>query len=196
MGLSRDTFYRYRAAHSAGGDEALFEVSRKKPNLKNRVDEVTEQAVKDFALEFLAYGQVRASKELRKKGIFVSSSGVRSIWLRHDLESMKQCLSALERKFAEEGFVLTEAQVQTLERKKQDDEPVAKSRRPPRVSGQPEHVLCGNYQGRRAHLSADLCGHLLQVGKCQILPHQDSLYGRGLAQRPGITVFCLAGNGP
>jgi len=103
MGFSRDTFYRYQAAHSAGGVEALFEVSRKKPNLKNRVDEVTEQAVKDFALEFPAYGQVRASNELRKKGIFVSPSGVRSIWLRHDLASMKQRLSALERKSAEEG---------------------------------------------------------------------------------------------
>lgn len=122
MGFSRDTFYRYQAAHSAGGVEALFEASRKKPNLKNRVDEVTEQAVKDFALEFPAYGQVRASNELRKKGIFVSPSGVRSIWLRHDLASMKQRLSALERKSAEEGLVLTEAQVQALERKKQDDE--------------------------------------------------------------------------
>lgn len=122
MGFSRDTFYRYQAAHSAGGVEALFEVSRKKPNLKNRVDEVTERAVKDFALEFPAYGQVRASNELRRKGIFVSPSGVRSIWLRHDLASMKQRLSALERKSAEEGLVLTEAQVQALERKKQDDE--------------------------------------------------------------------------
>lgn len=122
MGFSRDTFYRYQAAHSAGGVEVLFEVSRKKPNLKNRVDDVTEQAVKDFALEFPAYGQVRASNELRKKDIFVSPSGVRSIWLWHDLASMKQRLSALERKSAEGGLVLTEAQVQALERKKKDDE--------------------------------------------------------------------------
>ena len=85
MGFSRDTFYRYQAARDAGGVEALFEVSRRKPNLKNRVEEATELAVIDFA----AHGQVRASNELRKEGVFVSPSGVRSIWLRHDLASMK-----------------------------------------------------------------------------------------------------------
>jgi transposase InsO family protein len=122
MGFSRDTFYRYQTARDAGGVEGLFEVSRKKPNLKNRVEEATEQAVIDFAVAFPAHGQVRVSNELRKEGVFVSPSGVRSIWLRHDLASMKQRLRVLEQKSAEEGIVLTEAQVQALERKKQDDE--------------------------------------------------------------------------
>ena len=67
-------------------------------------------------------GQLRASNELRKKDIFVSPSGVRSILIRHDLASMKQRLAALEKKSAETGMVLTEAQVQALERKKEDDE--------------------------------------------------------------------------
>ena len=122
MGFSRDTFYRYQTARDAGGVEALFEVSRKKPNLKNRVEEATELAVLDFAIAYPAHGQERASNELRKTGGFVSPSGVRSIWLRHDLASMKQRLNALEKKSAEEGIVLTEAQVQALERKKHDDE--------------------------------------------------------------------------
>jgi Integrase core domain. len=121
MGFSRDTFYRYQTARDAGGVEALFEVSRKKPNLKNRVEETTEQAALDFAIAFPAHGQVRASNELRKEGVFISPSGVRSVWLRHNLASMKQRLNALERKSAEEGIVLTEAQVQALERKKHDD---------------------------------------------------------------------------
>lgn len=122
MGFSRDTFYRYQAARDAGGVEALFEVSRRKPNLKNRVEEATEAAVVTFAIDFPAYGQTRASNELRKKGIFVSPSGVRSIWMRHELASMKQRLRALEKQSAEQGLVLTEAQVQALERKKLDDE--------------------------------------------------------------------------
>lgn len=66
-------------------------------------------------------GQVRASNELRKAGVFVSPSGVRSIWLRHSLESFKKRLSALERHVAETGVVLTEAQVIALERKQDDD---------------------------------------------------------------------------
>ena len=102
MGFSRDTFYRYQAARDAGGVEALFEVSRRKPNLKNRVGEATEQAVVEFATAFPAYGQVRASNELRKQGIFISPSGVRSIWLRHDLASMKQRLTTLEKMSAEQ----------------------------------------------------------------------------------------------
>ena len=122
MGFSRDTFYRYQTARDAGGVEALFAVSRKKPNLKNRVEEATEAAVTAFAIDFPAHGQVRVSNELRKQSVFVSPSGVRSIWLRHNLASMKQRLAMLEKKSAEEGIVLTEAQVQALERKRQDDE--------------------------------------------------------------------------
>jgi transposase InsO family protein len=122
MGLSRDTFYRYKQAVDDGGVEALFERTRRKPNLANRVDEVTEQAVITSATDFPAYGQARTSNELRKLGVFVSPSGVRSIWLRHDLANFKKRLKALEAKVAADGVILTEAQVQALEKKKLDDE--------------------------------------------------------------------------
>ena len=121
MGFSRDTFYRYQAAVAEGGVDALIDANRRKPNPKNRVEEATETAVAAFALEQPAFGQVRVSNELRKIGIFVSPSGVRSVWLRRNLESFKKRLSALERHVAETGAVLTEAQVQALERKQEDD---------------------------------------------------------------------------
>lgn len=121
MGYSRDTFYRYKSAVESGGVEALLDKSRKQPNVKNRVDEATESAVLAFAIEWPAYGQLRASNELRKQGVFVSPSGVRSIWLRYELASLKQRLKALEKKSAEEGFVLTESQVAALEKKQDDD---------------------------------------------------------------------------
>jgi transposase InsO family protein len=122
MGMSRDTFYRYRDAVENGGVESLLDKSRRRPNLKNRVDEATEDAVLDFAIEQPAHGQVRVSNELRKRGVFVSPSGVRSIWLRHHLNSFKLRLKALEAKVAGEGLVLTEAQVAALEKKRLDDE--------------------------------------------------------------------------
>lgn len=122
MGVSRDTFYRYQSAQKEGGLEALLDKTRKKPNVKNRVDEATEQAVLRFALDFPAHGQVRVSNELRKEGVFVSPSGVRSIWLRNDLESFKKRLKSLEAHVAQEGIILTEAQVQALERKKDQEE--------------------------------------------------------------------------
>jgi transposase InsO family protein len=122
MGYSRDTFYRYRDAVDQGGVEALLDQNRRTPNWKNRVDEETEAAVVAHATDFPAHGQVRCSNELRKIGIFVSASGVRSIWLRHDLNAFKLRLKALEAKVAADGLVLTEAQVQALEKKRLDDE--------------------------------------------------------------------------
>ena len=82
MGFSRDTFYRYQAAVADGGVEALLDANRKKPNFRNRIEESIETAVAAFALEQPAFGQVRVSNELRKRGTFVSPSGVRSVWLQ------------------------------------------------------------------------------------------------------------------
>ncbi len=75
MGLSRDTFYRYKAAVGNGGIEALIDKSRRKPNIKNRVEEMTEAAVIAYAVEQPAYGQVRASNELRAGYIHLSKRG-------------------------------------------------------------------------------------------------------------------------
>lgn len=118
MGVSRDTFYRYHNAHAAGGVDALLDANRRKPILKNRVDESTEAAVTAFAIEQPAYGQVRASNELRKVAVFISPSGV---WIRNNLECFKKRLTALEILVAKTGAVLTEAQVQALEKKADDD---------------------------------------------------------------------------
>ncbi len=85
MGVSRNTFYRYQELASTGNVDALINRSRRTPNLKNRVDEQTEQTVIDYAIAYPAYGQHRTSNQLQQVGIFVSGSGVRSIWLRHNL---------------------------------------------------------------------------------------------------------------
>jgi len=58
----------------------------------------------------------------RRRGTFISASGVGSIWLRHGLERFNKCLKALQVKVAEEYDILTESQVATLQRKNQDDE--------------------------------------------------------------------------
>lgn len=122
LGFSRDTFYRWKELYEEGGEEALKEISRSKPNLRNRVPEATEQAVLDLALDQPAYGQVRAANELRKKDIMVSPAGVRSIWMRHGLQTMKLRLAALEKKMAEENLILTEGQLRALERAQQEKE--------------------------------------------------------------------------
>ena len=122
LGYSRDTFYRYRDLIDEGGEIALHDKSRRKPNLKNRIDDATETSVVQMAFNFPAYGQLRASNELRKNGIFISPAGVRGIWQRHGLEVFQKRLKALEAKSAEAGIIFTEAQIVALERKKFDDE--------------------------------------------------------------------------
>ena len=122
MGYSRDTFYRYQDLYNTGGEEALQEMSRKKPIEKNRVPDYIEEAVVNLAIENPALGQHRASFELQQRGLIVSSSGIRSIWLRNNLETVKKRLKALEAKSAQEGILLTEAQLRCLEKSKDEKE--------------------------------------------------------------------------
>jgi transposase InsO family protein len=122
MGYSRDTFYRYQQAVDEGGVEALVEVSRRKPNLRNRTAPEIEAAILELAVEEPALGQVRVSNELRKRGLILSPAGVRGVWMRHDLQTFQQRLAALEKRVAAEGIVLTESQIAALERKREKEE--------------------------------------------------------------------------
>ena len=51
-----------------GGESSLQEINRSKPIVKNRVETAIEAAVVKMAFDYPAFGQLRASNELRKLG--------------------------------------------------------------------------------------------------------------------------------
>lgn len=122
MGYSRDSFYRFKELYDEQGEAGLREISRRQPNIKNRVSAEVEEAVVAFATENPAYGQLRVSNTLKERGIFVSPSGIRSIWLRHDLETFQKRLKALEKIAAAQDYILTEEQLQAMEKAKEQRE--------------------------------------------------------------------------
>jgi Winged helix-turn helix len=183
LGFSRDSFYRFKELHETGGEAALAEISRKKPNFKNRADPKVEQAVVEFAIEQPAYGQVRVANEVKKRGLSVSPAGVRTIWLRHDLQTFQQRLKALSAKVAQEGLILTEDQVRALEKARQDKEAHGEiETEHPGYLGAQDTYYVGNLKGVGPYLPADLHRHVQQVRPCQAVRPQARDHGSRHAQ--------------
>ncbi len=122
LGVSRQHYYDIKKAVEENGIDGLLEKSRKKPRIGNRVAPETEAAVLNYSLHEPTHGQVRVANELRKQGVHISTGGVRSLWLRHELARKKSRLKRLEEWAKDTSNILTESQVKALEDAKAEKE--------------------------------------------------------------------------
>lgn len=116
LGYSRDSYYRFKNLFEKGGAAALRDISRRKPLLKNRVRPTIEQAVLAETFAHPEHGQQRIATDLARRGVTVSSSGVRSIWVRRGIETWDKRVFAILAMSQQNGAVLTAEQEAAVDR--------------------------------------------------------------------------------
>jgi hypothetical protein len=87
-GVSRDTIYRHRQILNQHGPQGLKRQITKDHYHKNRADRNLEKTVLEFSLDNPHLGQAQISRQMKKVyKIDISPSGVRSIWLRAQIQT-------------------------------------------------------------------------------------------------------------
>ncbi len=113
-GYSRDTYYRLKKLFDTGGEAALRNRKRSRELTKNQVDIAIQKHILKLACEHPELGQKRVAERLSNQGMEVSQNGVRSVWLRYDLETHSKRLQALQAKCDQGELLITEKQMEAF----------------------------------------------------------------------------------
>ena len=162
MGYSRDSFYRFKELYEArrrvGAARAdAAQTDLEEPHAARRRGDHRRA----FAGPAGLWPNPHRQRASQARPFDFAGPGCAGVWQRHDLETMKKRLKALEAKVAQEGLVLTESQLAALEKAKSEKEAHGEFESEcPGYCGAPGYVLRRQHEGGRPHLPADLHRHL------------------------------------
>jgi len=114
-GYSRDTYYRLKKLYETGGEAALMNHSRTRELTKNQVPPIVQQRILELAFEQPATGQKAIAEKISAEGLKISPNGVRSVWLRYEMETRQKRLLALKAKADQGDIRITGKQLQAIQ---------------------------------------------------------------------------------
>ena len=120
VGVSRTFYYKIKAKFDKDGINGLRLKDRKRPDMPNQTEKNIEEKIINFSLENPSYGKDRIAIELRLQNIWITPSGVDSIWNRNNMQNRKLRIKKLEEKLDKDGFVLNKEQIEILVLNSQD----------------------------------------------------------------------------
>jgi transposase InsO family protein len=113
--VSRQHYYDVKESYEKFGIEGLKPKERAKPVMPNQTEKSIEDKIIEYSLENPSFGKDRVASNMRlEEGIYITSSGVGSIWNRHKMLTRKERYIILEKRMSEKGFALTPNQIQEL----------------------------------------------------------------------------------
>ena len=113
--VSRQHYYDVKESFERFGIEGLKTKERAKPVMPNQTEKSIENKIIEYSLENPSFGKERVASNLRlEEAIYITASGVWSIWHRHKMLNRKERYAILERRIADKGFSLTPNQIQEL----------------------------------------------------------------------------------
>jgi transposase InsO family protein len=113
--VSRQHYYDIKDSFERFGIEGLKPKERGKPVMPNQTEKSIEEKIIDYSLEHPSFGKNTIAMNLRlEEGIYITASGVRSIWERNKMGTRKNRYTMLEKRMSEKGFALSSNQIQEL----------------------------------------------------------------------------------
>lgn len=116
QGVSRSQFYEYKRAFQERGFAGLADQPPVPKSCPHETPAEVREKVIAYSVEHPRLGQLQVSDQLRLRGVSVSPSTVRNIWIKEGLETRYKRILRLEEERHGKDIELTEEQIRLIEK--------------------------------------------------------------------------------